>query len=138
MKITKTQLKQIIKEELEAAIDEGFLDRLKSKAKGHVTSVTAGGGIDRSEEGEKSGGLAQIDFQIKMGHKYQNALQKMSQSIAKDAKKMAGDKDFQRRMQSIMQILNKAAKGIRSRSASRSRGRSPKERTRRSILGVAI
>jgi hypothetical protein len=112
MKITKTQLKQIIKEELEAAIDEGFLDRLKSKAKGHVTSVTAGGGIDRSEEGEKSGGLAQIDFQIKMGHKYQNALQKMSQSIAKDAKKMAGDKDFQRRMQSIMQILNKAAKAL--------------------------
>ena len=29
MKITKSQLKQIIKEELEAAMDEGFLDRFK-------------------------------------------------------------------------------------------------------------
>jgi hypothetical protein len=112
MKITKTQLKQIIKEELEGELEEGFLDRLKSKAKGHVTSVTSGGGTDRSEEGEKSGGLAQIDFQVKMGQKYQKTLQKMSQSIANDAKKMGGDKEFQRRMQSIIQILNKAAAAL--------------------------
>ena len=32
MKIKKSQLKQIIKEELEAAMDEGFLDKLKSFA----------------------------------------------------------------------------------------------------------
>jgi hypothetical protein len=33
MKITKSQLKQIIKEELEATIDEGFLDRMMGRGK---------------------------------------------------------------------------------------------------------
>ena len=33
MKITKTKLKQLIKEELEATIDEGFLDRMMGRGK---------------------------------------------------------------------------------------------------------
>jgi soluble cytochrome b562 len=122
MKITKAQLKEIIKEELE----EGFLDRMGSKVRSNIQTLSGGHGLDPTRPGEKSGGLAQIDFQVKMGKKYQKALMKMSQSLANDAKKMAGDDGFQRRMQSIIQILDKAAAELEA-TALRAAERAAKE-----------
>ena len=53
MKLTKQQLKQIIKEELESVLEEGFLDRLlawdQSAATGmaHLASKIPGGGAKK-------------------------------------------------------------------------------------------
>ena len=45
MKITKTQLRQIIKEELEASMEEGMFGDMKDKAYSMIMSVIAAPGI---------------------------------------------------------------------------------------------
>ena len=39
MKVTKLQLQKIIQEEIQQAIDEGFLDRAKARARGGAAAV---------------------------------------------------------------------------------------------------
>jgi hypothetical protein len=45
MKITKSQLKQLIKEELEAIMDEGFLDKLMGRSSGNTLIYMPGQSI---------------------------------------------------------------------------------------------
>jgi len=47
MKITKQQLKQIIKEELEVTLNEGFLDRFRKKSPPAEPSAPTGAGAER-------------------------------------------------------------------------------------------
>ena len=111
MKITKNNLKQVINEELKSVLDEGFMDRFKSKATAKLNQATTGG-----VAGVSTQSMGQFQFSAKTSISYAKRLEKMAQEIEKDIQKMGFDKSDQlglkENVQEIAVILREAAAAL--------------------------
>ena len=107
MKITKRQLRRIIAEEREKLIQEGWLDRFKSKAFGTATKAQA----KLKGKDADSSGLAQLDFTVKARKRLAKTLEKMAAEMDNDIKKMgfAEDGPGYEQLKEITEILRDAA-----------------------------
>ena len=100
MKLTESQLKQVIAEEIQQMMDEGFLDRLKARAKGGIAGLKGKaksavvGGIGKvagwadEEAGDKLAGRA---ASLKKGAESSAAAAKLNTIVDARTKELVDD-----------------------------------------------
>lgn len=125
MRISETELEQLIREEIESAIEEGFLDRmlagaaglkggaasmaskLGAKAMRGLGSDTAAAEMEQAASSRAAGATAAKKIALMKSHAQNYAL--LSQSIIKDAQKLgfADDPNFKKALQATKAVATR-------------------------------
>ena len=98
MKITESQLRKLVKEEMEQMVDEGFMDFLKGAAKPTVDAAKAAGGAVKrfAKKTWRSGKLASVagdlETAVRIVRKLVARAEKLAQEIPDEEAKQAVSK----------------------------------------------